>query len=326
MKRKIRKPVLLLLALLGLTVFSASSAYAFSDIGADPNKTHIESLQQRGVIHGQGQDKFNPKGTVNAATAVSLIVGGLKLNIDDLHFVKKPKASDYFTKVKDNAWYAKAFVIAQLNGLDIPKDIDPMAAVTREQFAHWLYQAIISRGEYAWIQMFVEIADANKINPPYTDSIQKLLVSKIAELDAKGNFRPTAPITRSEAAAMVDKAIRFVENTKPIPPVPPAVLQNVTLTSEKVADGVLKVTVKGQAPHPGYGLEVSSIVFGGGEAVVYYRVKMPDPDAIYPQIVTEVQAVTYVSADYKPVLGGPDGSDPTPIDASGSSASDAGGR
>lgn len=69
--------------------------------------------------------KDHPKNSISAATAVSLIVKGLNLNIDNIRFIKEPKASDYYTKVKDNAPYAGDFIIAQFNGLELPKDINP---------------------------------------------------------------------------------------------------------------------------------------------------------------------------------------------------------
>jgi hypothetical protein len=98
-----------------------------------------------------------------------------------------------------------------------------------------------------------------------------------------------------------------VENTPPVEPAPeePAqgVLQDVTLTVENVTNEVLKVTVSANAPHPGYGIEVTGIEFRNRQAVIHYRAVLPDPDLFYPQVIATVKAETYVSAAYKPVLG-----------------------
>ncbi|WP_246042106.1 S-layer homology domain-containing protein [Cohnella pontilimi] len=299
------KPLMLLLLIASLCLSLAGSAYAFSDVGKDPEKASIEQLEKMGVISGDGKGKFAPGKAMNVASAVTLIVKGLDLNIDNLRFIKAPEASDYFTQVPNKAWYAQAFVIAHLNGLDLPKNMDPKANATREQFTYWLYKAILTKGEYAWIQMYMTFNDEKSVNPAYMEAVQRLLISKIAKLDAKENFRPKAAISRSEAAGMVHRAIQFVANTQPIPPVNPetTVLSDIKLTTEKVSDDLLKVTVSAMAPHPGYGIDISSIRFIGDQAIVNYRLILPDPAAFYPQVITEVKASAYVSSKYKPVLG-----------------------
>jgi len=286
-------------------LLAGGSAFAFSDIENDPGQAQILDLKNRGIVQGIGNNLFKPQAQVNGATAVTLIVKGLGLNIDNIRFIKKPEASDYYTKVKDDAPYAEAFIIAELNGLDVPKDIDPSKPVTREQFAYWLMNGIAAKGDFAFTEQFVQVNDQDQITPAYSNSIQKLLISGIASLDAKGDFRPQDAITRSEAAVFVDKAIEFVENTTPIPPAdsPASALSDVKLTSETFADGVLKVTVTATVPHPGYGVEISNVSFHNGEAVIDYREIEPDPDKMYPQHIAQVQAVAYVPSAYEPVLG-----------------------
>lgn len=305
MKLSKLKSVVLLLAVLSLSFTLAGSAFAFSDIGKDKEKEAIERLYKQGIVSGIGKGKFSPQASLSAGNAVALIVKGLELDIDGISFIKKPKASDYFTKVKDNAWYAESFIIAHHHNLGVPRDINPNAAVTREQFAHWLYSAIEAKGEYAWIELYISIKDEDQINKAWMPSIQRLLIGNIAALNEDGKFRPKQPITRSEAAGMLYRAIEFVKNVPPIEPVNPefTVLQDVKLLTEKVNEDLLKVTVSAKAPHPGYGLEVSNIAFSGGQAAISYRLILPDPAALYPQVITEVRAVTYVSSDYEAVLG-----------------------
>ncbi|WP_276355882.1 S-layer homology domain-containing protein [Cohnella caldifontis] len=299
------KTMVLLLAALSLCFTLAGSAFAFGDVQGDKEKAAIESLEKKGILSGVGNGKFSPRQTMTVANAVALIVKGMDLNIDNIRFIMEPKASDYFTKVKDDAWYAQAFIVASLNGLDIPADINPNGKATREQYAHWLYNAIAKKGDFAWIELYMTIKDEDQINKDYMNGIQKLLIGKIAALDDKGSFRPKQPITRSEAAGMLYRAIEFVKNTPPIPPVDPetSILSDVKLSTEKVNDDVLKVTVTGTVPHLGYGLEVAGISFHGNQAVVDYRLVMPDPAAMYGQMVTQAKATAYVSSAYVPVLG-----------------------
>lgn len=299
------KSVLLLLLVASLCFTVAGSAFAFNDIQDDQEKNAIESLYKQGIISGTGKGKYEPKGALTVGNAVALIVKGMDLNIDHIRFIKEPKASDYYTKVKDNAWYANAFIVAYHNGLDVPREIDPNANATREQFAHWLYNAIEAKGEYAWIEIYMNIEDEDQVDPAYMTSIQRLLIGKIAVLDKKGKFHPKQPITRSEAAGMLHRAIEFVKNTPPVKPADPqdGILTDVKLTTETVNAEIVKVTVSAQAPHPGYGLEIANIAFQDDKAVVSYRLVMPDPAALYPQVITEVSAVTYIPANFKAELG-----------------------
>ncbi|MBW5444739.1 S-layer homology domain-containing protein [Cohnella sp. CFH 77786] len=299
------KTVFMLLIIASLCFTLTGSAFAFSDIKGDKEQAAIESLEKKGIVSGNGKGKFSPKGELTVAGAVALIVKGMELNLNHIRFIKEPKASDYFTKVKDDAWYAQAFIIASVNGLDIPKDIDPNAKSTREQFAHWLYNAIKLKGDFAWTEMYFSFQDEKQVDSAYMNSIQRLLNGKIAKLDDKNNFRPKQPITRSEAAGMLHRAIEFVKVTPPIEPVDPEmnVLKDVKLTSESLNGDLLKVTISAMAPHPGYGIEIAGIDFHGDRAIVRYRLILPDPAAMYAQVVTEVKATTYVSAAFKPELG-----------------------
>ncbi|MFF2091260.1 S-layer homology domain-containing protein [Paenibacillus sp. NPDC058174] len=239
---------------------------------------------------------------VTAAEAVTMIVKSLKLNIDTVNFIKKPEASDFYSKVKNNAPYAQDFIIANFNGLNLPKEIDPSANVTKEQFAKWLYGALSHTGQYVWIQVNQNIADADQVTNGYLDSIQKLLIGKIITLDGKQKFYPKNKITRTEASNMVSKAVKFIKDSKLTTP-DTTVLNSPKLTSEWNIYTVNTITLTAQAPHSGYGLEITGIQFVKGDAIIQYRAVQPDPDKTYPQVITELKAVTYIPSGYKAVLG-----------------------
>lgn len=268
-----------------ITIFSmALSGSAYANKGNDDSNKHLK------------------KDSIDIAKAVTLIVKGLDLNIDNIRFIKEPKASDYYTKIRDNAAYAEIFIIAQFNGLELSKDINPSAKVTREQFAKWLYGALSHKGDYAWIEIYHEVADAKQVTKGYMDSIQKLLIAKIITLDNKQKFHPKNNVSSMEAATMIAKTVKFIKNTKPAPIPETPVLTDVKLTSVKESDAVTRVTIAALAPNPGYGIEITDIQFVKGEAIISYKAVLPDPDKMFAQVITEVKAVTYISSSYKPVL------------------------
>ncbi|HEY0827596.1 MAG TPA: S-layer homology domain-containing protein [Bacilli bacterium] len=288
----------LLLFTVGYTVL------AFSDTQSAKNGDKIDALKDDGIIAGIGNDKFNPKGKLTYAAGISMIVKGLDVSLARFSFIKEPLASDYYTYVKDGQWYSNAFVIANVNGLDVPKDVKPEQIMTREQFAHHLFRAVEANNQHAYPEIFIEIKDEAQISKPYKDSIQKLLISKIVSLDSDQQFQPQTEMIRGEAAGWVYEARAFVHNTagEPQSEPQPSPLTDITLTSKAVSDKVTEVTVTAQAPHPGYGIRITSIQFNGKEAIIHTEPILPDPDKMYAQVITEVTAVTYVGAEYKPVL------------------------
>ncbi|MDQ8733536.1 S-layer homology domain-containing protein [Paenibacillus sp. LHD-38] len=298
-----KKRSLLILTLVAMMLFTlGQTVWAFKDVKNDANEKQIEELQKLGILSGDKHDKFNPKGTLTYAQGVSMIVKGLELNIDHIRFIKAPEASDYFTNLKDDAWYSDAFIIANLNGLEIPKTVKANDIMTREQFAHHLFKAILTKGDYAFIEIFMLLEDEADVNKDYMDSIQKLIISKIVTLDKSNKFYPKKAITRSEAAGWLYGAIQFVKETTPIPELPEQPVLDPKLSVTAVNAEINKVTVTAQVPHPGYGIRIASIGFEGDKAVIYLETVLPDPDKMYPQVITDVSVSTYVDAKLKPVL------------------------
>lgn len=296
--------IAVLLLALGQTV------WAFKDVKNDPNEAKIAELKKLGLLSGVGQsDNFDPKGNLTYAAGISLIVKSLDLNLDHVRFIRAPKATDSFPNLKDDVWYSQSFIIAAFYSLEVPKTVKAGDIMTKEQFAHHLFKAISIKGDYAFIEIFLMLEDQADVNPSYSDSIQKLLISKIAQLDSSNKFYPKQPISRSEAAGWVYDSIQFVKNTEPVitPEPTPDPIIDAKLSVTPVNGDVNKVTVTAQVPHPGYGVRIASIVFEGKQAIIRLEATQPDPDKMYPQVITDVQVSTYIDAAYEPVIGSSEG-------------------
>jgi hypothetical protein len=279
---------------------SVGSVFAFTDL--EPvEKEQIMALKNKGVVSGMDNEHFVPRSQISFAQSVSLIVKGLNLNIDNLRFIKKPEASDYFTNIPNDAWYAEAFIIANLNGLPIPKDVDPNALVTHEQYADLLIHALDATGSYPVIKMLITFADANEIDGAYRDSMQRLYLHKIAKLDNNRAY-PKREMTRGEAAVWVYNTMRIIEAHAVEPAQPKQ--DEVTLTVEKIDETTNKVILtRGSMPNPGYGIQITGIRYpGDGTAVIQYTLSEPKPGMMYPQVITEAKVETTVSSEYKPVI------------------------
>lgn len=271
---------------------SSASVFAFSDVEG-PDAKMTESLQQRGVIQGISKDKFAPKNKLTGAQGVAMIVNALGL---------EPKQNEGAAEKKvqpNQPWYASAKKAAEDHGIKLPESFAWNGELTKEQFVYILDQAISATGNYPMIKMYIEVKDADQGNVLYSGSIQRLLLMKLTELDEQGKFYPAASITRIEAARMVYKAAEFVKAHQEAE----QQQQNdeVSFSLEKVNGEVNKVilTRYGQ-PNPGYGIRVAKVEFTKeNKALVYYELLSPDPDMMYPQVITDSKTETFVSSGYK---------------------------
>lgn len=295
------KRIYMLPLILALSLFTSSLALGFQDIEADPGQASIQALKDQGILSGVDSQVFAPKTALTYAQAVHLMVKSFGLNLDQINFVKEPQAKDFFTGIPNDAWYAQDFIIAHMNGITLAKDVDPNAAMTKEQYAELLCQALLTKGDYAFIQIFILLGDEDQVDPGFMQSIQTLLIAKIAGLDKEQNFNPKRSITRSEGAVWLHQALLFVKKQEELSNNPPQEAEEkIDVVVEAVNNEVNKVTlVRSERFSMGYGISVDSIAYQDQKAVIQYRLHEPLPDHMYPAIVVEVKMVTYVPSQYE---------------------------
>lgn len=275
---------------------SFGTAFAFQDLESE-NRDAVLALKNRGVVSGVDSQHFVPRGKISMAESIQLLVKGFGLNIDNMRFIKQPLASDFYTNAEDDAWYAEALVIAHYNGLELPKDMNPHAAITREQFGELLVRTLEKQGNYPLIKMFITIQDGDQITPEYQGALQRMLLYRIAELDQNGRFNPKGELTRGQAAVWLHKALTFMDAHAE----QPADAEHVEVKVEKVGEGLNRITLsRGEKPHAGYGIAINSIRFTGEDtALVTYTLLNPEPGMSYAEVITTPQASTYIDAKYQ---------------------------
>ncbi|MDQ0164737.1 S-layer homology domain-containing protein [Bacillus horti] len=295
-----------MLALALVLVFTlGQSAWAFTDTQNDPHAEQIKALKEAGILSGEADGLFHPNKKLTYAAGISAIVKALDLSLESETFNTVPKASDSYTNLSDQAWYAEAFIIARLNGIEVPRDVSPDDELTREQFIHYLYQGINATGQYGYTKMYFFIADEAEFTENFMGGIQNLLNARFDLLDQEGRFYPQASVTRSDAASWLYQARQFVQQHDEAAQEEPVVespLADLALEEKSINSSVKQVTVTATAPHPGYGIKIKSITFDGEQAIIHTETIMPEEGMAYPQVITEVSASTFIDASYKPVL------------------------
>lgn len=207
----------LLTLALGGQCFAA--AMPFSDLADVSAKEKILVLQEKGLVRGIADGVFAPNNTLTAAQGIQLIVNALDLNLDLVRFFKEPKATDYFPKANNDAWYANALIIASVNGLNLPAELDPDENWTREEFTNHLILAMETHKHLPMIKLIpAQIADEDQITIEYSGAIQRALVYRVVTLDGGAKFNPKAEISRADAAQQVYLALEYIaaHSTEPV--------------------------------------------------------------------------------------------------------------
>lgn len=212
MNNKIRK---IGLGLLSLAIISTSTAYAatpFKDLELSNYKTEILALQEKGIINGKLDGRFDPLGVLTMAEGIHIINATFGLNLDHVRFFKAPLATDYFVNADDNAWYADGLIVASVNGVELKNDIIPNAKFTKEAFVAALVGYMEVKYDLPMIKIGVaDIADDVEINAEYSGILQRAIYYGIIELDDDKMLHPKAELSREEAVVIVSKLIAYME-------------------------------------------------------------------------------------------------------------------
>ncbi|MGO4290650.1 protease complex subunit PrcB family protein [Chitinophaga sp. RAB17] len=246
-----------------------------------------------------------PQSRISFGNGIDLIVKGLGLNIDNIRFIKAPKATDYFKLANDKAPYAQSLIIAGNNGIQSGRDRNPESPATREQFALALYEAITAKNQYPVNMMWLNIKDEKSFTGSALNAVQTLIKFNVVALE-NGNFRPKAYITKTEAATMVKKAAEFIQSHKENAGEGQKADGAVTFTTTPVNDQVNSIVLSaGTRPTGGYELRITRIDFTAtNEAIIHYKLTAPAPGSMTIQVITEPKAETFIGTAYKVTLKG----------------------
>ena len=164
MKKTTKKRMLsMMLAVMTLTGTSFAGT-GFKDISNVVEAPSIIKLQERGIIKGTSSTTFSPNHVLKSVEGIHMINAAFDLNLDLIRFIKEPFASDYFTNVDDKAWYAYGLIVATVNGVELPADLNPKANWTREEFLYRLVSTLEVKLELPMIKINpIEIKDASNI-------------------------------------------------------------------------------------------------------------------------------------------------------------------
>lgn len=186
-------------ALVASAIVPVASAAEFKDANqiAPWAKEAVETLADKGVIGGNPDGSFNPKGNVTRAEAAKMFTMALNLPV---------VGTESFTDVKDGQWFQDVIIAVSNagivdgmgNGLFVPN-----GKLTRAEAAKMIVKAYGFEGE-ADLSKF---ADADKVAGKWFEAPLSTAVAA-GIIAGKGNLlAPNDSITRQEFAVMLTRAI-----------------------------------------------------------------------------------------------------------------------
>lgn len=169
-----------------------------SDIDNHWAKKDIENLNRKGIMSGLGNGNFNPNGNITKGELSSILSRLLKLSKED-----KGNYRDL-----NNKWYEKdmrkniaAGIMSSGNG---DKNL------SREEFAYYIGKSFDYKKQPSKNKKMT-FKDSKNINKSYEKDIENIVAYGIISGDDRGNFNPKASITRAEAAAIINRALKYLE-------------------------------------------------------------------------------------------------------------------
>ncbi|MDF2922660.1 MAG: amylopullulanase [Paenibacillaceae bacterium] len=202
----------------------SNAAAVFSDIKDSSAKEQIEALAAAGIVDGTADQVFMPEDVLLTSQGIALVARSMQLtaptngeskesNAASVTESKDPVAAPgtFFTAVDSGSWYGKYFAAVHSTGLELPADIAPAEAITKEAFVYYLVSAMEKSGGFPMIKLVpADIADEAELTPSYQGAVQRALHYRLVALDDKDNFNPAATLTRAEAASITHKAVELL--------------------------------------------------------------------------------------------------------------------
>lgn len=188
------KKILIGLAL-GMSLMTVASAKDYEGHWAEQA---IEKWHTKGVIYGEGDQIFNPRGLVTRAQLATFI--------DRLFMYENPEQARVYTDIVEDSWYEDSVLRVTSQGIMYtPGNLFlPAQPVTRQEVAYALARAYkLSSNE----DQLIAFEDDKDIDIWAKDSVQALAQSGYLKGYPDGTFKPKATITRAEFVTLIDQIV-----------------------------------------------------------------------------------------------------------------------
>lgn len=196
-----------------LLLVHVPSTYAADDISGHYFEKDIRILIAKDIFGGYGPGVYKPNKTVTRAEFAALVVRTLELqSVQASEFSVASVAEPLFKDVKPGEWYfaaVDAAVKAGIVGGYPDNTFLPNNEISRQEMAAMIMRALSTRSVYSQ-PATLDFKDVDKINPIFTDAVQRLVFLGIMSGYADQTFGPKTKTTRGQTAAVLNRMINVL--------------------------------------------------------------------------------------------------------------------
>ena len=227
--KKLISAVLVLTLIISSAPAYSQAAPRFSDIPSGAwYENDVNTLVDKGIIEGVGNNKFNPNGSLTRAECMVMLSRTI-LSADDIN---QYKGFTYFNDVAKGSWYAQyinwGYEVGVVSGVGENK-FAPNKPVQRQELAVMLYNfANLMAYSLSKNKPSISFGDAGAISTWAKSAVDACVRAGIIN-GSGGNFLPKNSAKRSEASAMFNRFLNSM--TKP---------SNYTVTRKRVSGYAVK--------------------------------------------------------------------------------------
>lgn len=180
------------------------SSVAFTDMSGHWAQKHAQALVTRGIVNGYADGSFRGDSPITRAELTKIIVEALDV---------PEKEGKNFADVASSSWYnsyvSRAATAGVINGFE-DGSFKPEANVSRQDAIVMIWRAMNITSELP--EGFKYFADEKDIQDYSSEAIRCLGDLGIITGDNDHNFKPLNNITRAEMAAVICRAIDYIES------------------------------------------------------------------------------------------------------------------
>ncbi len=196
----------------------------FSDITGHWANGAVQILAGQGAIPFT-EDRFIPGKAITRAEFAAMLHKALEIQIE---YLKEPQIKDYFEDIRQEDGFAAAVIDLVTAGVfEGSGAFKPDTSLTREEMIHYIMKAYKYKmgDRYALIKIGpATFADAGAITAQYGADVARAQLYKIIEGSGSNLFLPQKAATRAEAAVVVSKLAKVLEEQ----------LQKITVSPEAI--------------------------------------------------------------------------------------------
>lgn len=188
----------------------------FGDIQGHWAEADIHLITGLKLMNGTGMTEqgvrlFSPDGILTRGELAVVLQRTFQLDYDQLRFVQEPVASDYYSDVDNQAWYANGVVMCAINNIfSTSGSFDPDRPVTRLETAQAIYRCFNAKGiSVLMIMLYPVFNDTGSLSQEEMNAV--IFINNTGIMKSENNlFKPQDSVTRAEVASILSRCVKLL--------------------------------------------------------------------------------------------------------------------